>query len=334
MIKLSPRSSYLLGKAMRYGITLFIILTINFTIPRMMPGDPMINLLGEDITRVDEAMLDEMRAEYGLDRPLHEQYVKYMIGITGFDFGYSIHKNLKVTELIGDRLFWTTVLVLPSVIIGAALALILGTIAGFRNGGKIDGLLTSISMIMYTCPHFLVAMLAVSIFSFHMGWFPLGNMTSGRLHGIAYVLDVAWHLFLPVAVLSLFGAAYKFLVVRNSIRQILGEYFIFVTKAKGLPDRVIELRHVLRNVLPQFISIVALNFGFMVSGALIIEIVFSLNGMGTLIYDAVLSRDYPVMQGSFVVLTVFVLLANFIADILYGVADPRIGDSKNRSASM
>jgi peptide/nickel transport system permease protein len=333
MARQGGRFAYSTGKLLRYAITLLIILSINFFIPRAMPGDPMINLLGEDAIRVDKQILDDLRAEYGLDRPLHEQYLTYMLGIGTLDFGFSIHKNLKVTDLISDRLFWTLVLVFPSIIIGGALALIFGSIAGFRHGSNVDKLLTSLTIFLYTLPSFLFAMVIVSIFSFHLGWFPLGNLSSGRLEGLPYLLDIGWHLFLPVSILSMFEATYIFLVIRNSITQIMGEYFIFVAKAKGLSERVIELKHVMRNVLPQFISIMALNFGFMVSGALIVEIVFSLNGMGTLIFDAVMARDYPVMQGAFVVLTIFVVAANFLADILYGFADPRISDAKNVGAS-
>lgn len=326
------RFDYWARKLARYSFTLFIILSINFFIPRAMPGDPMVNLLGEDALHVDERMLDELRAEYGLDRPMYVQYFEYMLGIGHLDFGYSIHKNLKVTDLIKDRLFWTLVLVFPSIIIGGILALVFGSIAGFRHGNNVDKMLTALTIFLYTLPSFLLGMVVVDIFSFHLGWFPLGNLSSGKLNGLPYLLDVGWHLFLPVSILSIHEATCIFLVIRNSITQIMGEYFVFVAKAKGLPDRVIELRHVMRNVLPQFISIIALNFGFMVSGALIVEIVFSLNGMGTLIYDAVMARDYPVMQGCFVVLTIFVVAANFVADLLYGIADPRIADAKNTGA--
>lgn len=325
-MKENCRIKYVINKCLRYGITLLIILSINFVIPRMMPGDPIIYMLGEDARHVDEQTLQQLRAEYGLDKPLYVQYFNYMMSIKNMNFGYSIHKNLNVKDLIADRLFWTFVLVFPAVTIDALLALLMGSVAGFMKGSTIDGLLLAGNLLLYTCPSFLVAMLTVTIFSFHLGWFPLGNMASGQTEGVAYIFDVCWHLFLPIAVLSLVGASYKFLVIRNSIVQINDEYFIFVARAKGLSERMIAFRHVLRNILPQFISMIALNFGFMVSGAIIIEIVFSLNGMGTLIYDAVLARDYPVMQGTFVVLTIFVLAANFFADIFYGLADPRIGD--------
>jgi len=271
----SKTTLYISNKVFRYTITIFLILTLNFFLPRMMPGDPMTNMLGEGARWMDKQYLDELRAEYGLDRPLHEQYIAYLSSLSRLDLGYSIHKSLKVKDLLAERIFWTLLLVFPSVVIGGALALILGSIAGFNQGSMVDRLMTSALLLLYSSPSFLFAMLVVSIFSFHLGWFPLGNFASGRMQGISYIADVIWHLFLPMAILSVFEATYTYLVIRNSITQILGEYFIFVARAKGLSDRVIELQHVIRNVLPQFISIMALNFGFMVSGALIIEIVYS-----------------------------------------------------------
>lgn len=321
----SERNAYLLGKLIRYSFTFVLILSLNFALPRMMPGDPIVNLLGEEALHNDLRMRELLSAEYGLDKPMHIQYIRYMRSLAEMDLGYSIHKNLSVAELMANSLFWTLLLVFPSVVIGSILAMLFGSLAGFKNNSRTDFLLTALALLFYTCPPFLLAMLLLSIFAFHLGLFPLGNLTSGGRVGLDYALDVARHLFLPVAALSLLGASYKFLVVRNSVTQIFDELFIVAARAKGLTERCILLRHVIRNVLPPFISMVALSFGFMVSGALVVEIVFSLNGMGTLIYDAVVARDYPVMQGSFLVLTIFVLAANFAADMLYAVADPRIG---------
>ncbi|OPY50294.1 MAG: dipeptide transporter permease DppB [Methanosaeta sp. PtaU1.Bin060] len=328
-MKLGASTSYILNKTLRYSITLFIVVTLNFFIPRMMPGDPIRRLLGENAFLADKQFLAELYAEYGLDKPLHVQYVNYLSSLASFDFGYSISLNQKVSELIADRMFWTAVLVMPSIILAALLGLALGSIAGYMRGKPIDSILTSINLFLYTCPSFLMAMTVITVFSFHLGWFPLGHATSGTQTGIFYLLDVAWHLFLPIMILSISGAVYKFLIIRNSIVEVMDEYFIFVARAKGLSDSRVAFVHVMRNILPQFISILALNFGFMVSGALIIETVFSLNGMGTMIYEAVSSRDYPVLQGAFLVLTISVLVANFLAEILYGIADPRIGDTEH-----
>jgi peptide/nickel transport system permease protein len=334
MTKQGGRASYFAGKALRYGITIFIILTINFFIPRVMPGDPVLNLLGEEAAiPSNQDTISQLRAEYGLDMPLHVQYFNYLASLVRLDLGTSITRGRDVTDLVADRLFWTLVLVLPAIIIGSLLALVAGSIAGYRYGEKTDAVLTGLFLLVYTTPGFLLAMMAVSILSFHLGLFPLGNMVSGRTAGIFYFLDVCYHLFLPVTILSVMGASYKFLVVRSAVVQARSEYYVFVARAKGLSDHMIAMRHVMRNVLPQFISMVALNIGFMVSGSLLIEIVFSLNGMGTLIYDAVMARDYPVIHGAFLVLTLFVILSNFLAELLYGIADPRIADAKTRGTN-
>jgi peptide/nickel transport system permease protein len=322
------RNAYLLGKVVRYSFTFFLILSLNFALPRVMPGDPVVNLLGEEALHNDPQMREQLRAQFGLDQPLHIQYVNYLRALARLDLGYSIHKNLSVMELVVGSLYWTLVLVFPSVVLGSFAALLLGSIAGFRSGSKTDYSLTALALFFYTCPPFLLAMVLLSVLAFQLDLFPLGNLTSGGRWGLEYVLDVAWHLFLPVLTLTLLGASHKFLVVRNTTAQVLEEQYVVAARAKGLSERSVLLWHVIRNVLPPFISMVALSFGFMVSGALIIEIVFSLNGMGTLIYDAVTARDYPVMQGCFLVLTVFVLAANLAADMLYGIADPRIGAAK------
>lgn len=315
---------YLLRKVVRYGLAFLIIISINFMLPRIMPGDPVLNLLGEKASLNDPEIIASYRAEYGLDKPIYIQYYSYLVSISKGSLGYSINKSISVMDLISYRLFCTMILIFPSVIIGSLLALIVGSMTALKSNSPWDLSVTALSLFLYTCPPFLLSMLLISIFSYHLGFFPLGNLTSGGKHGVAYLMDVVWHLILPMLILTLMASGYKFLVVRNTTIQMLDEQFVLTAKAKGLMDKSILIKHVLRNVLPPFISMVALSFGFMVSGALIVETVFSLDGMGTLIYDAVLSRDYPVMQGAFLVLTTSVLIANFVADILYGIADPRI----------
>ncbi len=330
MKKPGSRTAYILGKLARYCIAISLILTINFFLPRMMPGDPVINLLGEDARNAnhfDKNVIAELHKYYGLDKPLHIQYINYLFSIKDNNLGYSIHKKLSVAELIGESFYWTLALLLPSTILGALMALIFGSISGFRQGQLGDISLSIIFVLIFTCPCFLFAILTISIFGFRLGWFPLSGFSSGPSSGLNPLFDIIWHLTLPVIVLSLANAAYIFFIVRNMIAQTMSEYFIFVAKSKGISERAIIFNHVLRNVMPPFISIIALELGFMVSGALIVEIVFSLNGMGTLIYDAMITRDFPVIQGVFLIVTIFVLAANFFADLLYGIADPRIGDA-------
>lgn len=328
MVRLKSSHSYFASKVVRYSIIMIIVLTINFLIPRMMPGDPLRNQFGEDYTRMDPVFIEAQRAKYGLDKPLLDQYIAYLSSVARLDLGYSIHQSMSVLDIIEKRLFWTMVITIPAIILGGLLALYLGTLTGLRRGRWFDKVVTGGSMLVYSIPTFFIAMMAVTIFSFYLGWFPLGQIYSGTTEGGAYMLDVAWHLFLPISVLALAGATNKYLVIRNSVTQILDENFIFVARAKGLSDGEIARKHVIRNVLPQFISMMALSFGFIVTGAMLIEIVFSIKGMGSLLYDAISMRDYPVIQGIFVILMVFVLVSNFAADILYGITDPRIRDAK------
>jgi peptide/nickel transport system permease protein len=300
----------------------------------MMPGDPIQNIFGEDYTRLKPEFINELKAKYGLDQPLTNQYFNYLTSLTTLDFGYSVHFDLRVTDLIAKRLFWTALLVIPSILIGGLLALVLGTVVGFKKDGKLDKLLTGSSIFFYTLPSFLIAMLAITVFGFHLGWFPLGHLASGSTTGLLYYFDVGWHLFLPIAVLVIIEVTSKFMVVRNLVTQIIGEDFITTARAKGLNDREIALKHVMKNVYPSFISMIALDLGFLVAGATLIEIVFSINGMGSLLYEAILARDYPVIQGVFIIMTLFVLVSNFIADLLYGVVDPRIGDAKDAGVNL
>jgi len=323
---------FAIRKTLRYAIIIFVILSLNFMIPRMMPGSPVIALLGETAGEADPDVVARIEAEYGLDKSMSEQYVIYLNSLAHFNLGYSFEKRTRVGELITDRMFWTMVLVLPSVLIGSLAALLVGSVAGYRRGKRFDKVATGILITIMAAPGFLVSMLAIKVFAFYLDWFPLGNMTSGGKEGLELVLDVMYHYALPVTILSCMVMASKFLVVRGSVTQILHEDFIFVARSRGYRERRIASHHVMRNVLPQFISMLALSLGFAVEGALIIEIVFSFNGMGTLLYDAVLSRDYPVMQGCFLTLAVFVLLANFLADLLYGWADPRIRDAAEKEA--
>lgn len=327
---MSPRKRWFASKMVRFMVISFLVLTITFILPRMMPGDPVENLFGETVTRIDPEVRAELEAKYELDRPLWDQYVKYLSTIFTFDFGYSISLGMSVNDLLAQRLLWTTVLLLPAILIGSSMAFLLSTRCGMNRGGRLDKTLSFMAIFIHTVPGFLVAMVFVRFFSFQLGWFPLGHLRSGEFQGWADLVDVAYHLFLPVLVLSLLVGSSNFLVLRNSVTQINDDYFIFVARSKGLRERAVAIRHVMRNVLPIFLSMLALNLGFIISGALLIEIVFSIQGMGSLLYDAVRMQDYPVMQAVFIILTFMVLTLNLVAEFLYGLVDPRIGDAQGR----
>ena len=172
-------------------------------------------------------------------------------------------------------------------------------------------------------PHYWLAMLFLTIFSFLLGWFPLGRVTTGGLSGLPYLIDVGWHMLLPLGVITIFKAGYDFLIVRNAVVSIYGEDYLLSARARGLSEMTVLFKHALRNALAPLVTVTAIQFGVLFAGVMLVEVVFSWPGMGTLIYEAIMARDYPLLQASFLIITVCVLLANFIADLLYARLDPR-----------
>ncbi|MBN1153015.1 MAG: ABC transporter permease [Dehalococcoidia bacterium] len=311
------------SRAARYLAALGIIVTLNFLLPRLMPGDPLMNLVGEEAYYTAGGALDELRTDLGLNQPMYVQFARYLGGLLSGDWGYSYLYLRPVSEAISLHLRWTLVLVVPAVLLGAVLAAFLGGVAAWRRGSRTDIGLLATSLLAYSMPHYWLAMISLFIFSFRLGWFPLGRATTGGLSGIPYVLDVACHLVLPLVVITLFKAAYDFLIVRNSAVSIIGEDYILMAQAKGLSGSAVLFRHVLRNAMAPLLTVTALQFGMVFSGALLVEVVFSWPGMGTLIYDAIGARDYPLLQSAFLIIALCVLVANLIADVLYPFLDPR-----------
>jgi peptide/nickel transport system permease protein len=305
-------------KLARYLIALFVIFSLNFFIPRAMPGDPVTNLLGEEFV-IDEASLAELRAELGLDRPLGVQYLRYWGDVFRLDLGRSYHYHDRVSRVIGARMPWTLLLVGLSTLLGAALGTFLGALSGWGRGSLRNRSSTLFFLTVYSTPPFFLCLLLLYVFGFRLGWFPLrGVYATGTL------LDILRHFLLPTLALTLYLAARYFLIMRGSVIQEKGKHYVLYARAKGLFGREILYRHVFRNASLPIVTLLALDFGFIFSGALFVEIVFSLNGLGTLIYDALLARDYPVLQGIFLVITVMVVAANALADVAYPLIDPRV----------
>ncbi len=305
-------------KAIRYVMAIFIIFSLNFAIPRAMPGDPVMNLLGEDVI-VSESSVAEMRTKMGLDEPLYIQYLKYWSDIFHLDLGYSYHLHSEVSKVLFTKMKWTLLLVVPTIILGAVIGTPLGALAGWRRKDSNEKIMTMSFLFVYCTPPYFLSILFIYLFSFKIGWFPLKGFYTTGTPG-----DIVYHLFLPVTVMTLFAASRNYMIMRGSVIQEMQMLYATYARAKGLFGREILFRHIFKNASLPIITLVALDFGFIFSGALFVEIVFSMNGMGNLIYDAILARDYPVLQGSFLLITVMVVLANLLADILYGLLDPRV----------
>lgn len=307
-------------KVFRYFIALFIIFTLNFIIPRAMPGDPITNLLGENFN-ASKDMIEELEIELGLDKSLPAQYIDYWKDIFTLRLGYSYHFNQKVVSVISARMKWTLALLLPSIILGAILGTLLGALSGWEKNTLSNKTTTWAFLAVYSTPPYFIGIIFLYLFAFKWGLFPFkGFYETGT------VLDVMRHLFLPILIMSFFAASRNYMIMRGSVLIEKEKLYVLYARAKGIHGHSILFRHIFKNASLPVITLIALDFGFLLSGALFVEIVFSMNGMGTLIYDALLSRDYPVLQGCFLIITFMVIAANFIADILYNFMDPRVRD--------
>ncbi len=310
-----------------YGAALLIILGLNFLLPRMMPGDPLLAIYGEEALVV---MTPELKAyllrAFALDRPLGEQFVAYLLQIFRGNLGFSYYYNAATVEVILGRLPWTILLVGSAMIFSTGIGIFLGIESGWRRGKVVDRSLMAGFMSLSGFPDFFLGTVLLLLFGVSLKIFPLaGALTPyAGLSGIAWVADILWHLILPVSALTLSHLAASYLLTRNSMLTILKQPFILSARAKGLEEKVIRYRHAGRNSLLPVITRTGIWLGRMITGTLFIEIIFAYPGLGTLTHQALLARDYVVLQGILFVVALFVLLVNFGIDLLYVRLDPRI----------
>jgi peptide/nickel transport system permease protein len=320
--------SYVLGKALGALGSLFFVLVVNFFLFRVLPGDPARTLTrGRAVTK---EQLDALREQYGLDEPLLQQFLTYLQNTFQGDLGVSIRYNAPVSELIADRIWPTVALVGVSTILSTVIGVYLGMLSAWRRGGRFDNFSTGTTLTLYSMPEWWLGLLLIAGFSVGVGPLP-GIFPTGGLHSIdvepgtvGYVLDAAWHLTLPVITLTLAYLAEYSLIMRSSLLDELGEDYLVTARAKGLRDVQVRRRHAVPNALLPTTTLVALNIGFVVSGAITIETVFSIPGLGLLSYEALSIPDYDVLQGTFLLASAAVIAANLVANLIYGVLDPRV----------
>ena len=319
---------YLARRLVSAAITIVLIVLLNFVLFRMMPGSPERVLLGR-LPGVSAEVIADTREEWGLDKPLFpDQFVAYLASTFRGDLGFSFAENgLPVTDVLGQRLWPTLLLFALGEAVAIVLGLILGAYSGWKRGGVVDHLGNGLSLILYATPYFLLGMGLLIVFATGLGWFPtFGMQTSGRDYDnvLEHIGDIASHLALPLATVALGLIGQYAILMRSSILDTLSEDYIATARAKGLPEGRVLRSHALPNALLPTVSLVAINLGYVVAGAITVEVVFNWPGLGTLTVDALESRDYPVLQGVFLLLSVAVVLANLVADIVYGFLDPRV----------
>ncbi|MEM0487123.1 MAG: ABC transporter permease [Sulfolobales archaeon] len=316
---------FLLSRLLRVFIVFFIIVLLNFLLPRAMPGDPASILANEYNLPADTVRI--LRNMWKLDRPLYEQFFAYLESLFTGQWGYSYkYYPRTVYELVMERLPWTLLLQGITSLTVSGLGIIMGILAGWRRGSKVDVSITVSAIVVYAIPYYWLALMLQYMFGYILKVFPVAHaVTPGLPHAnfFEYALDILWHLALPVTAVTLTAYASYTLVTRNSMVDVLEEDFIFVAKAKGLPERVV-MKHAIRNALLPPLTMLAIRLGHIVGGAVITETVFSYPGVGYLIYESIIYKDYPVLNAAFFMLAITVIAANFAADLLYAVVDPRI----------
>ncbi len=305
-------------------ITIFAIICTNFVIFRMAPGDP-IRMMFRD-PRVSAAQLDIMRAKFGLDKSMWVQFLNYLKELAHGDLGYSFWQRKPVVEVIGDRIGQTLLLVVTALVIAVFIGTLLGAISGWRSGSKLDRTILSLSLIFYSVPTFAMGILLLLVFGYIFLLFPFGGIATAAsgFTGFEKVKDVAWHMVLPTFSIVLWYFGEYVLLTRSAMVDVLDQDYIITARSKGLRESVILRRHALRNALLPVVTLTGVNLGFAVAGVIEAETVFSWPGIGRLVYDAVMKRDYPLLQGVFLVFAVSVVLANLVVDLIYSRIDPRI----------
>ena len=317
---------FLAGKGAQYLLVLVLTVALNFMLPRMMPGSPMVFLAGEDIGFLTQEQRAQLYALHGLDQPRWKQFVTYAANLARGQLGYSFQRGRPIAAMIGERLPYTLLLVGFGLVLATIIGVALGALAAWRRGSAADFGTLGVAMLFESVPSFWLGMILIAVFAARLGWLPIfGAETAGvSLYGWAHLVDRARHLVLPLSTLVLITIPGVFLIMRYSMLSVLGERYIATARAKGVAEIIVLRRHAVRNALLPVATVLMLNLGFIVGGATVIETVFSYPGIGRLLYEAVLNRDYPVIQGTFLIITVSVIAANMMCDLLYPLIDPRV----------
>ena len=307
-----------------YLLVLWAALTVSFALPRIAPGEPLDYLLGYDVGLLTPADRTRVLAQYGLDRPVLEQYVSYLAGIAQGDLGTSVRSGRPVRDIVVARLGWTLARALPPVILATLTGVPLGALAAWRRRRRSGVALTGAALLLTSVPAFWLGLVFVAVFAVGLGWFPVIASLPLTATGPAAILEVARRLALPVLTLTMGIAGWMLLTSRAAVESTLGEAYLQLARANGIPERDILRRHALRNALLPIVTNAGLTLGTLIGGVVVVETVFSVPGIGSLMYSSVLARDYPTLQGVFLVTVAAVIGANLAADVAYPWLDPRV----------
>ncbi len=312
-----------------YVATIACLVSVNFLLPRLMPGDPIDALVAQSSSNFlyGEESRAALAEYYGLGDPMGEQFIDYLEGLLHGDLGRSIATNTSVSTEILRRLPWTLLLIGTSLALSTLVGVVAGVHLGWRRGKALDRRLLAGLLAVREIPSFLLASLLLFLFAVKLRWLPLFGAETPFLRSVGVLeraIDIGRHLILPVTVLSVGLVAGTLLVMRAGMVNELGSDYLLLGKAKGLPERRLKYRYAARNALLPVVSLTALQLGFVVTGDVLVERVFAYPGLGSLLFESIGSRDYPALQGAFLVVSVSVVTCNALADVLSRRLDPRI----------
>lgn len=323
------RANYLITRALFMVLSFFAVVTLLFLLFRIIPGDVSTTIFSPGL---DEAARQRLAAKYGLNEPLHIQYIKYVTSLLQGDLGTSFHYNEPVTHLLIERTANTAVLILGAMLVAFTIGPAMGAYFAWHRNSRLEKYGVFAVLLMYAAPVFWTAMLGLMVFSYTLGWVPSGGMSSvggdipQTLSERFLTADFLKHLALPFLITALYYMAIPTLLMRNTMIDVLGDDFIQLKRAEGLPSLRILYYHAARNSLLPVMHYAAVAIGFALGGSVVIEVVFSWPGLGRLLWTAVSSRDYPLAQGGFLMIATITIIANFWIDMLSLYIDPRTAD--------
>jgi peptide/nickel transport system permease protein len=321
--------TFLLRRLAFYLAAFLAAATINFFLPRLMPGDPIQIMFASAGSELSLENLNALKLTFGfIDAPLHEQYFAYLQSVFTGDLGRSIkYFPLPVTDLLARALIWTVGLVGIATLVSFALGTLLGIVAAWRRGTRFDSVVSLLSIFSSSVPAVVVSLIMLFIFGYTLRWFPNGYAADPMLDPAfswTYISSVIYHGTLPMLTMVIVLTGGFAVTMRNNMINLLGEDYIVMGRAKGLRDQRVMLLYAARNALLPTVSSLAIAIGTVLGGALVVEVVFNYPGLGNTLYQAILARDYPVIQGQLLIMTAAMLVSNFVVDLSYVLLDPRL----------
>lgn len=317
-------TTFVLRRVGRGVLTVWFAVTVTFLLLRLLPGDPTLAIQSPNMTEAQRAALLE---QYQLDQPLGVQYIVYLGELLQGNLGVSFTQSIPVIDVLLARLPWTLLLAGGALGLTVIIGIPLGVLAASRAGGTFDRLVQMVGVTAQSLFIPSVGVFLLFVFGLWLGWFPIGGAYDRGIYGTAWYGNVLYHAVLPCLSLVLIQLGSYVLTMRATLLDALGEDYCTLARANGLPYRRVLWKHALRNALLPATTLIGLQLGTLVGGAVLTETVFAYPGLGRGIYEAVIQLDFPVLQGSFLLLAVTVVVANMVTDIIYGFLDPRVKTS-------